>query len=293
MRKDRNVAYLVLLATAIIWGIATPVIKYTLGFISPFSFLFYRFALASLLVIIPLYLRFKKIKPLKKDYLKYLLLAFLSTSLNLILLFLGIQKTTAIDASIIAIISPVLIILGGAFFLKETITSREKTGIILILGGTFLAIIQPILGVKENPFINLIGNLLVLSSVFSWVAFTLLAKKNKQLDPFLLTGFSYLLGLICVFPFFLAEKTPLSPQALPGIIYMAVFSSILAYFFYLFGLSKIEASEATIFDYLKPLFSIPIAIIFLKEKITPFFLFGALLIILGVFICESRPKLGR
>ncbi len=293
MRKDRNVAYLVLLATAIIWGIATPVIKYTLGFISPFSFLFYRFALASLLVIIPLYLRFKKIKPLKKDYLKYLLLAFLSTSLNLILLFLGIQKTTAIDASIIAIISPVLIILGGAFFLKETITSREKTGIILILGGTFLAIIQPILGVKENPFINLIGNLLVLSSVFSWVAFTLLAKKNKRLDPFLLTGFSYLLGLICVFPFFLAEKTPLSPQALPGIIYMAVFSSILAYFFYLFGLSKIEASEATIFDYLKPLFSIPIAIIFLKEKITPFFLFGALLIILGVFICESRPKLGR
>jgi len=288
MNKERKLAYLALLATAILWGIAPPIIKYTFSFITPFSFLFYRFLIAFGLVFFPFILRLKKFKPGKKDLGSYFFLAFLCAPLNLGLLFLGIQRTTAIDASLISIISPVLIILGGAFFLKEQVTKNERIGIGLALSGTFLTIIQPMLERKADIGPNIIGNLLVLLGTFSWVVFSLLIKKKHRLDPFLLTCFSYLVGLICVFPFFLIEKASLSSLALPGILYMAIFCSVFANFFYVFGFSKIEASEATVFTYLQPVFSVPLSVLLLNEKITPAFVFGATLIMLGVFICELR-----
>lgn len=289
MGEQKKTAFLALLAASIIWGIAPPVIKYTLGYISPFSFLFYRFLLSFAIVIVPFALRLNKIRPKIQDWRTYFLLGVLCAPLNLGFLFLGIQRTTAIDASLISIISPILIILGGAFFLKEQISQNEKIGILLALLGTVLTIIQPLLETKNSTRLNNIeGNFLVLLGTFAWVAFTLLAKKNKRLDPFLLTGFSFLIGLVFTFPVFILEKTTLNVIALPGIIFMAVFSSVLAYFFYVFGLSKIEASEATVFTYLQPLFAVPISVIFLKEVLTLPFIFGAIFITLGVFICEFR-----
>ena len=71
---------------------------------------------------------------------------------------------------------------------------------------------------------------------------------------------------------------------------MAVFSSVVAYSAYTYGLKKIEASETSVFTYLQPLFAIPIAVIFLGEKLTIYLIIGAILITLGVFVCESRPS---
>ncbi|PJC76385.1 hypothetical protein CO010_02870 [Candidatus Shapirobacteria bacterium CG_4_8_14_3_um_filter_39_11] len=290
MSRERKYACLALLATSIIWGIAPPVIKYTLRFISPFSFLFYRFLAATIMVFIPFMLRLKKIKPDLSDLPIYLFLGFLCAPLNLGLLFLGIQKTTAISASMISIVSPILIILGGAVFLKEQITKKEKTGIFLALSGTVLTIVQPLLETKPSANLNLEGNFLIFLGTLAWVVFTLLTKKHQKIDPFLLTCFSYLIGIIFIFPFFALEKTTINPLAIPGIIYMALFSSVFAYFFYVFGLSKMEVSEASVFTYLQPVFAIPISILLLKEKLTPFLIIGAVLIIFGLIVCETRSK---
>ena len=290
MSKERKYACLALLATSLIWGIAPPVVKYTLSFISPFSFLFYRFLIAMIIVFIPFVLRLKKIKPDLSDLPIYLFLGFLCAPLNLGLLFLGIQKTTAIDASLISVISPILIILGGAFFLKEQITKKEKIGICLALLGTVLIILQPFLETKPSANLNLEGNFLIFLGALVWVVFTLLTKKNQKIDPFLLTCFSYLIGIVFIFPLFIVEKSSINPMAIPGIIYMALFSSVFAYFFYVFGLRKMEASEATVFTYLQPVFAVPISIFLLKEKLTPFLIIGAFLIVSGLVFCEIRSK---
>ena len=79
-------------------------------------------------------------------------------------------------------------------------------------------------------------------------------------------------------------------KALGGILYMAIFSSVIAYTLYEYGLSIIEASEATLFAYLQPIFAAPVALLWLKEKITPPFIIGAVVIGLGVAISEYRTK---
>lgn len=294
MPKSRKLAYLALILSAFIWGIAPPIIKYTLRFISPATFLFYRFLLASLVIAIPTYLRIKKIKPEKKDWPIYLLLGFLCTPLNLSLLFFGLNKTSAVDASLISITSPVFVALGGVFFLKECITRKELFGLTIAISGTVLTIFQPLLESNSTFSGNLKGNFIVFLGTLVWVIFILLAKKYRHLDPFLLSSFSFFVGLVCFLPFALPSLTTgyllLTTNVIWSVLFMGIFSSIIAYSAHLYGLSKIEASEAEIFTYLQPLFTVPIAFFFLGEKISPAFLLGAALIGLGVFISGSRKK---
>lgn len=295
--RERKSAYLALITCSVIWGIAPPIIKNTLKYVSPVSFLFFRFLLASLLVLVPVIIKFKKIRPSKKEVLFYLFLGFLATPLNLLLLFWGINKTTAMDASLISIVSPILIVLGGSLFLKEKVSRTELVGTALAVAGILLTVIQPIFDNQLNVFKNITGNLLVLAGTFVWVTYTLMAKKQPKFDPFLLIGLSFIVGLLTITPLYFWESrqfsTPLfafNQKAFAGIIFMAVFSSIIAYWAYAYGLTKIEASEAAVFTYLQPVFSIPISVIFLKEPLTVPFAIGATLIIAGVISCSRRKK---
>ena len=73
-----------------------------------------------------------------------------------------------------------------------------------------------------------------------------------------------------------------------GVWYMALISGSLAYYLYVKAQRSIEVSEAILFNYLQPVFSIPLALFWLGEKITPAFLLGALIIALGVIIAEYK-----
>lgn len=290
MTPERKKAYLALLSASFIWGIAPPVIKYTLKFITPFGFLFYRFLITTIIAL-PFFLqRIKKIRPSLKDWLLYFILGFLCAPANLSLLFWGIQKTSSIDASVISIASPIMIVLGGAFFLKEQVTPKEILGIVIAFIGTIITIIQPLLETNKNPFSYIEGNILVFAGTIVWVAFVLLTKKNLHLDPIIISLFSFMTGLIFFLPFSFFQPLSLPLPALPGVFFMSIFSSLIAYTAYTFGLSKIEASEATVFTYLQPIFALPVAILLLQEKPTFPFILGSFLVILGVFICEHKTK---
>ena len=304
MNRKRKIAYLALLLVSAIWGVASPVIKYTLGFISPYSFLFWRFLITSI-VFLPFFIYFVRKHPLQvKDIPKLAFLGFLGTPLTLILLFLGYTKTTSLDGVIISATAPIFISLGGAIFLKEKISKVEKIGLGLAILGSFITISQPLF---EGGFLKgaLTGNLLVFASVLSWTAFTLLSKENfRRHHPFVITAFCFFIGLIVILPFFLHEQSTIYNQlynqsitnliinksALLGILYMSLLSSVLAYTLYEYGLSLIEASEATLFAYLQPIFAAPFSLLWLKEPITPFFLLGAAIIAGGVLLAEYKPQ---
>lgn len=312
MPSNRFKAYIVLLLTAIIWGIASPVIKYTLGFIQPFSFLFWRFLITSFvfLPIFAIYKRKKSIKLSPKKIVNLSILGFLGTTLSLGLLFAGYKYTTAIDGSLIYSLAPLIVVVGGAIFLKEQITRMERVGTLIALLGSIIIIIQPILEGNIFALKNTYGNILVLVSAIAWAVYCLLVRKfefKERTDPLILTAIGFFAGFITIIPLFLHENFLLNdylksvhlptqslfylnPAALSGILYMSLFSSVVAYFTYNLGYSLIEASEATIFDYLKPVFATPVAILWLGEKITPPFLLGAVIIALGVFLTEYRPR---
>jgi len=99
----------------------------------------------------------KKIKPTISDWLKYLFLGFLSTPLYLYLYSLGVNMSSAIDVSLISIVVPIFIIIGGAIFLHENITKREIFGTILAIAGTMVLTIFPFSILKNFSSKNILG----------------------------------------------------------------------------------------------------------------------------------------
>lgn len=162
MSPARKRAYIELLIVAVIWGSASPIIKYTLEGFSPAIFLVYRFFISAIVAFV--IFAFTGIKfPKKPKVLTVTLLnGFLLSTVALGLLFLGTDKTTSIDSNLISAVSPIVIAIAGVFFLKEHITKRESIGILIALTGTLITIVEPILKFN-NGFGGLEGNLLVLA----------------------------------------------------------------------------------------------------------------------------------
>jgi len=306
----RNKAYLSLLITAAIWGIAGPVIKHTLQFIPLFTFLFWRFLLASIIFLPFLIWRAKKEKETLRSLLPIIPIGFLGIPLCLTFVFLGFERTTALDGTILSALAPIFIVLAGVFFLKERVTKLETLGLVIAIAGSIVMISQPILEGSAFAQKNLLGNLLIILSDIVWTVYIIASKKEfKKHSPFVITAVSFITGLVAILPFALYEQLAivdwqksvllymspqplfwLNPAGLWGLLYMVIFSSIIGYFAFESGLKSIEASEASLFAYLQPIFAAPAAVFWLGERITLPFLIGAGIIALGVFLSEYRSR---
>lgn len=291
LSKSRVKAYSFLLLNTALWGFAAPVIKYSLNFTTPAQFLFYRYLIASL-IFLPIFLlhRTHSSHHAAKTNFKWLItLALLGTPLTLLPLFYGLQATTSIEASILESSSPIFIILGSIVFLKETLKRREWLGLFIAISGTLLLALEPFFSGHSLSALSIKGNLLVIISDIIWAAFLIFSKKIN-IDPIKLTFTSFVISI----PFFLVmvllEKTGfvLQSAAVPGILFMAIGGSIIAFWAYQEGQRLIEASEAAIFTYLKPAFSIPLSILWLKEPFTPITMIATAVIVGGVYLSEKR-----
>lgn len=300
MNPARLRAYIELLITVIIWGVAASVIKFGLSELSPFTFLAYRYFITTI-VLLPFFILVKG----KGQILRYLpmiiLISLLGSTLNHALLFYGAKLSTSLDTSLITATAPILVIIAGAIFLKEHITHKEKVGIAVILLGTIAIILQSLLEGGPNAHSSLIGNILLFSCNIIFTGYLILSKKVLQngISPFALTFMTFLVGFITTLPFSLRETgiSNFLPHLLNldlsihlSVIYMSIFSGALAYWLYQKAQKTIEASEASVFQYLQPVVTAPVAIIWLGEKLTLPIVFGSVLIGLGVFLAEWKKK---
>ena len=296
-KNSRILAISAIVAVTAIWGLAGPVIVWTLKFIPPFTFLFLRFLIASV-VIFPLALKAKFWREINRQNLPTLLgLSLLGTTFGLGVLFYGYQFTTALDGSLIALIAPLLIVAGGAFFLKEEITKLEKIGLVIAFAGSIVTLIQPVLEKGIAGEKAAFGNLLILLYHISWAAYCLWNKKvGEKFSSLTLTAVPIFISVPIFAPLALIEyhRIPTSHlsllTSLPGILYMSLLSYIVAYYLYDWSIRRIEVSEAALFGYLQPVFAFPGAYLLLGETPTRYFLLGAILIGIGVFLTEYKGK---
>jgi drug/metabolite transporter (DMT)-like permease len=290
--NKRHFAILSLIITSGIWGIAVPVIKYTLQFTTPFTFIFFRLLIASLIVF-PFFVQDMKKRTFeKRDVLKLILLSLFGQTFHLSFIFMGLDRTTALEGSVIASIIPVFTVIAGAFILKETIMSLEKIGLAIILAGTLITFSDSISAFEHGSSASLLGNALLIVGGLSWTAFAILSKELfEKYSPLPITAFTFFIGLLTFLPLMLWEQVMMGANdslnlflAAPGILYMGIFSSVVAYGLYELGLEYVEASEADIFAYIVPLFAFPASYLILRETPTTILLIGMGIIAMGVLI---------
>lgn len=300
MNPYRRKAYVLLLSVSLIWGVASAVIKFTLGGIGPLPFLTYRFFLATVAAFLFLpyfHIHFQKIKD---NFLEIFIYSFITTTIALGLLFLGLSKTTLLDTVLITAVSPLITAVAGVLLLNEHISRQEKTGIALAFFGTLITIVDPLFK-NGVHLVSLTGNLLVVGYLVVNALSSVLAKKlaRKDISSFALSNISFIIGFITIAPLTFAATSPsllmstiknLPLQYHLGVIYMAFISGTLAYALWIKGQKSIEVSEAGLFAYLVPVFSAPLAIFWLGETVTLPFILGAILITAGVIVAEYKRR---
>lgn len=290
MRKI-NWPVLALIVANIIWGATSPILKYSLENIPPFSLAFIRFLLASL-ILFPLVHTKINYPDLKNKWLW--VYALFGITFNIIFFFMALQKIPSINAPIIASSGPIMILIGSAVFLKEKIKLNLVFGTILSLFGVLLIIFQPIL--DHGLSTEILGNLLMVFATFGAVVATIAGRKflteNNALGS---TFWSCLIGTLTFAPLMFYEylKNPtwwgsLDIRGWIGIIYGAVFASCIAYAAYDWALAKLPAAKTSIFTYIDPVIAVIIAVPLLGEKITLPFIIGTVFVFLGILISEHR-----
>jgi len=317
-------AYASLITVTLLWALAGPVIKLTLEEIPPIHFLFFRFLIVCIVILPPTIMQLQQ-QPIKPREIPTLIILGLLSQTSLALTFLGYQYALAIDASIITLISPILSIAAGHYYFKEKITSKTKLGILLASIGTGLIIIEPLLG-ESDPLIKreirTLGNLLILAGTLSFLLYTLwskyalgensskirdifhkfnLFKLEKGRSPMLLTFITFYVGLASFVPLVLLESkgimggsnfdiTTISFVGILGVVYMAIFSSIVAYTLFQWALVHVTVADTAFFNYLSPIFTLPFAYLLLTEVPTKVTLIGGAIIGIGVVIAEHKKS---
>jgi drug/metabolite transporter (DMT)-like permease len=300
MSAARIKAYTLFLICTFIWAVAAIVIKFTLEGISPLPFLTYRLLISAVVGGVALFTIKDKLKLSAKSWVAVIIYSFLSTTFSLGLLFLGLDRTTVLTLSLLSLVGPLLFEIAGVIFLKEKISKIQKIGTAIAFLGAFFTVAEPMFEGMPS-WGSLEGNLLIVGSILADTISVILLKKliRRDISAGTLTHISFVVGFITILPIaiifmgiqpFLTVVTTLPFQYQLGVFYMAIMSGTVAYILRAKGQKAVGVGEAGLFGYLTSLFTAPLAVLFLKETITPLYIVGAILIGIGVFIAEWRKK---
>lgn len=282
---------LALLISHIVWG-ATPVIaKISLNEFPMMTLAFLRFFLAFLLLLPFLWISKKEVKLKTEDLPKILGIGLLMVTFHIFFFFSALQKTTAINASVLSLTVPIFSVIVGWTLLREKVYVINIVGIILGAIGAIIVIGLPLIFLGNLTSSVLIGNILMILSSLSFVGGAILSKfMLKRYSPLLIVASSFLIGAISFLPLALIEqfKNPawyhqLTIIGIFGLMYLTLLSSICAYFLFEWGVEKVGVIRADLIQYIQPSIAASLAVPILHERISYSFIVGTCLIVLGVY----------
>jgi len=315
-------AHVSLLIAGLMWSAAGPIIKITLGYIPPATFLFLRFLIVGIILLPYMIYELLKTKINPKDYFNLFLLGITSQS-AIYLVFLAYKYTSVLDITIISVVGSILSVYLGHYFYKDKIDSKLTIGLILASAGTLIVFIEPLFTNNVDTIHTserLFGNLLALLYNLAWVIFLIWSKmsmgerstelkktlKFLHIKPMnhpypanLLVSISFYIGLVTLLPFALYENITsggvfnimtLDPMGIFGLLYMAIVSSIMAYMLYEYGLEHAKVSDTAIYGYLHPILTLPFAYYLVGEIPNIYMIVGGIIIGVGVIIAEARKS---
>ena len=277
------------LGAASIWGGMYIVSKVVLDIIPPFSLVSLRLLLGALTLAIALAMRgFPKIA--RTQFWQVIGVGFVGYGISLSLQFLGTKLSSAANGSLVTSATPAFVLIFAWILLKEKITSLRLIALLLATFGV-VAVIDP-RSAQLNPDLFL-GNLLLLGAGLTWALYSVLVRKATQaLDVLPFSLIAFLGGLPVSLPASAWElKTigvgQINLGIVGGVLFLGIISTALAMVLWNSAFTLIDANLASLTFFAQPVVGTLLGWLFLGEKITPLFLFGGILIGIGLVISSS------
>lgn len=271
-----------------IWAGSFIFIKVGLRELDPYNLAFYRFLIASPLLLAWVIWRkgFGKINP--KDWLYISVLALSGVSLLYAFQFLALEYTTATNAAILINTSAVFVAIWG--FMRGEANARKIFGVLISFAGVILIVSKG----KMDFFTSetFFGDVLMIVDGFLWAVYTLLGSKMLlKYDHETLTAYAFALGTVFLIPFAMwsgvANPISVSFETAIALLYLSILCSVFAYVVWYYALSDSDSTSVAVYVYLVPLFTAIFAFYALNEVPDIFTVIGGVITIAGVYITAT------
>jgi len=292
-KNNFNYNSFLLIIIALVWAGSFIVVDATVKQIQPITIAFLRFLIATPFMIISIFI-FKKNQLIKlRDLHYFIILGLTGVTFLYIFQYLGIERTTPSTSAVLINTNVIFILFLSVIFLKETITKKRIIGIILSFIGVIFVLLAQMINdniVFDNIFLT--GCIFIIISALCWAIYSIIGKKiMKKYNPLLVITYIFIMGTLFFLPFIstdiIAEIGNVNLNGWLYIIYLSIICSVFGYIGWYFILEKTEASKSAVYLNLIPLFGIILSF-FYGEKITIFFILGAILIIYGVYLTQKN-----
>lgn len=296
MKKNNILTYILLVLTAVFWGgsfVLTKEIFLSAPSITPSIIVTLRLVVASI-VFVPFLLIAKKWQKIERRDIKYFfILAFLEPFTYFLCENNGIKLVPGGISSIIIATIPVFVPFGLYFAYHEKLYKINVIGVLLSLIG----IVVMISGDGMTTDISMKGILLLFGAVVIAVLYTIvLMKVVKHYHPFTITVHLNLIGLVyfvptlLIFDFQNFMDVTFTTRIFGMIACLGIVCSTLSYVFFNYGIVKVGASRASVFNNSIPVFTLIFAAMLGQESITITKVLGMAVAISGVVIAQIKPK---
>jgi len=293
--KKRYLAFLAAFGASFIYGINHTLAKDLMPtYIQPFGFIMLRvLGAAALFWITSLFFPSEKIQ--RKDWWRIILCALFGMTLNMLMFFKGLQLSTPINSSVVITLSPVILLILSAIFLKEKITWLKGSGITIGLIGALILILFGVKTQDNAPNIAL-GNVLFMINATAYSVYLIIVKPlTAKYSSITLMKWFFLIAIITNAPialpqFLEVEWSTLPPNVIAVMAFVVIGTTYLTYLFNVYALKQLKPSTIGAFIYLQPLIATLVAIILGADSLTLIRVVAASLIFIGVYFSTKRKK---
>lgn len=292
-----------LVIVAAIWGLGWPAGRVVASEVPPIGAAWIRYVMVVVMFLAYLKLSNQWTLPSRSQWRQVAFIGLFSTFMYQVLFMYGMGYTAAGDASLMITLNPLFTAFLAVLFLGERMTWRLLGGLMLALAGVAVLFLA-----SPNTDIATLdrwtGNTFIAGSALAWAASTIIMKRvmtqtpedaQAPLTPLHLTVWSSVVGLLILTPWAGIEaldatwKFP-SAQAWMGIVFLAVFSTVVAYVWFADGIRTIGAGPAAFYVYLVPPFGILGGQQLLGEQPGASLALAFALIVGGVVLAQSKQK---
>ncbi|WP_428633265.1 DMT family transporter [Sedimenticola sp.] len=285
-----------LVLTTLFWGGNAVVGKFALHYMSGIELSFWRWVLAFF-ILLPFAWRacLRDLAYYRRHLWLLLFLALLSVSLYNSLQYLALQWTSAINVGVVSATMPLEVFLLTWLLGQERANWLQKMGLLLALLGVCWVVSrgewQVLAGLQLNP-----GDLLMLTAVFGFAIYSVLMRKlPPQLDKLGLLLLLIFIGVLGILPFYLWDIHGRETFSLNGdtaliLGYVAIFPSLLSYYFWNKAVLLGGANQAGLYTNLISVFASLLAVIFLGEAFRSYHVIGMTTIFFAILLATYVSK---
>ena len=296
----RGLPYLLLVMTNLFWAGNWVTARAVRESFSPFALTFWRWFIAVLVLtpfVLPGIVRnWTVIRPvLARRWPLLASLSLLGVVLFQSFVYLGLQHTTAINGVLLNSTMPISMILVAWVIDRETVSLRQMVGVMVSL----LGIVEIVTRGDWSRWASLefnVGDAWILAAMPIWSLYSVLLRRRPAELPgmqlvFIVSAMALpvLAGAYAIEAQSIPMKMPSWP-AMAGVLYVAVFASVVAFAFWNSAVAMVGPNVAGFSIHLLPAFGAVLAMLFLGERPEWFHLWGVIAILAGVGLATLNAR---